>query len=170
MNEVEQFVRRWNSVAAGTVALMRALPADRYDFRPDAGARSIGELAWHLAELDGYLSFGIARRSFSSGEKPPNTARPRTTGDLAPAYERIHREAVERIERLGLDELDEELPYLDGSSHSIRDLLWNRVLLHAVHHRGQLVVLCRLAGGIAPSVAGPNREDDVRRRAPAAAG
>ena len=167
MNEVEQFVRRWNGVAAGTVALMRALPDGQYDFRPDAGARSIGELAWHLAEIDGYISFGIANRTFSSGEKPPNIVRPRTVQELAPGYEQVHREAIARIESLRPDELDEQIQSFDGAWMTIRDMLWNRVLLHAAHHRGQLGVLCRLAGGVAPSVAGPNREDDVRRRAAA---
>jgi uncharacterized damage-inducible protein DinB len=32
------------------------------------------------------------------------------------------------------------------------------VLLHNVHHRGQLMTLCRMAGGTPPAVYGPTRE------------
>ncbi|HYE88386.1 MAG TPA: DinB family protein, partial [Vicinamibacterales bacterium] len=61
MNELEYFLTKWDDVAHGTVELMRSLPDDAYDYRPDPGARSIGELAWHLAEADAYVSYGIER-------------------------------------------------------------------------------------------------------------
>src|SRR5438309_4142144 len=37
--------------------------------RPDAGGRSLGELAWHLAEADAYVSFGIEQGSFAPGDR-----------------------------------------------------------------------------------------------------
>src|SRR5207247_1666048 len=48
--ELQMFLGVWDAEAQKTAALLRALPAGQYDFRPDAGARSLGELAWHLAE------------------------------------------------------------------------------------------------------------------------
>jgi uncharacterized damage-inducible protein DinB len=33
------------------------------------------------------------------------------------------------------------------------------VLLHGIHHRGQLVLMCRLAGGKPTGVFGPTREE-----------
>jgi len=44
--------------------------------------------------------------------------------------------------------------------------LW--LLLHAVHHRGQLTLLCRLAGGIPPGLFGRTREDSTARQTLAA--
>ena len=52
MTELEDFVNRWNQEAEKTLTLLRALPTDAYEFRPEPGGRSIGELAWHLAEID----------------------------------------------------------------------------------------------------------------------
>jgi uncharacterized damage-inducible protein DinB len=52
MNELEMFLSAWDREAESTLKLLRALPATQYDFRPDAGGRSMGELAWHLAEGD----------------------------------------------------------------------------------------------------------------------
>jgi hypothetical protein len=34
----------------------------------------------------------------------------------------------------------------------IRDILWGPILMHPIHHRGQLSLMCRLAGGTAPGI------------------
>jgi len=68
--ELREFSKQWERETEGTLALLRALP-DQYDFRPDAGGRSLGELAWHLAEVDAYVSLGIERGEFRFEIKPP---------------------------------------------------------------------------------------------------
>src|SRR5713226_4634167 len=99
-NELQTFLEVWDLEAKKTVVLLKALPPTQYDFRPDAGGRSLGELAWHLAEGDAYMSYGIEAGKFDQGMKPPNIERPRTVEGLAPGYERIHKEAVPRIRKL----------------------------------------------------------------------
>jgi uncharacterized damage-inducible protein DinB len=168
MNEVERFVASWNQEAANTVKLLQALPSAQYDFRPDATGRSLGELAWHLAEGDAYISYGIERGEFTSDAKPPNIERPRMVEALAPGYERIHREAVARIRKLTPDDLDRTIPFFVGSM-TIRDMLWSAILAHGIHHRGQLTLMCRLAGGQPPGLYGPNREEMAAMRANAGA-
>ncbi len=162
--ELQTFLGVWDAEAQKTAALLRALPAGQYDFRPDAGARSLGELAWHLAEADAYVSWGIEQGKFARGAKAPGLERPRSIEALAPGYERVHTEAVARVRRLGADDLDRRLTYFDGKERPVRDLLWSAMLFHNIHHRGQLSVLCRLAGGTAPGMFGPNREEMARLR------
>jgi uncharacterized damage-inducible protein DinB len=168
MNELEMFVVGWDREAENTVKLLRALPAAQYDFRPDPGGRSLGELAWHLAEGDAYMSYGIEAGQFKLDAKPPNIERPRTVEALAPGYERIHREAATRIRKLKVEDLDRTVPFFTGPM-SIRDILWIGVMAHGVHHRGQLTLMCRLAGGQAPGLYGPNREEAAAMRAGAGA-
>ena len=76
MNELEMFLSTWDREAESTLKLLRALPATQYEFRPDAGGRSMGELAWHLAEGDAYMSHGIDSGRFAVDAKPPNIERP----------------------------------------------------------------------------------------------
>jgi uncharacterized damage-inducible protein DinB len=52
---------------------------------------------------------------------------------------------------------------------SIRDILWNSIISHGIHHRGQLSLMCRLAGGQTPGLYGPNREETAALRAAASA-
>jgi uncharacterized damage-inducible protein DinB len=163
--EVKEFSRLWDKEIDGTLELFRALPAEQYDFRPDAGGRSIGELAWHLAEVDAYVSLGVERGEFTFSNKPPHLDRPRRVDELAPAYRIVHDDAVARLARLDDTDLYREIRYADGRPWRMRDLLWQKLLLHHVHHRGQLTVLCRLAGGVPPALFGRRREETVRRAA-----
>ena len=167
MNELDMFLGAWEREADSTLKLLRALPAAQYDFRPDAGGRSLGELAWHLAEGDAYMSYGIDTGKFEMDAKPPNMERPRTVDALAPGYERVHREAVARIRKLKPEDLERSIRFFTGPM-SIRDILWNSILSHGIHHRGQLSLMCRLAGGAAPGMYGPNREEMAAMRAAAA--
>jgi hypothetical protein len=91
MNELEYLLATWDREAASTVQLLKALPPLQYAFRPDAGGRSLGELAWHLAEGDASMSYGIERGEFSLGLRPPNIERPREVEAFAPGYERASR-------------------------------------------------------------------------------
>lgn len=167
-NELEMFLTMWDREAANTVKLLQALPRNQYDFRPDAGGRSLGELAWHLAEGDAYMTYGIERGGFSMDLRPPNIERPKDTEELAPAYERVHREAVERIRKLTPQDLDRSVQFFMGPI-TIREILATMILAHGIHHRGQLSLMCRLAGGQAPGMYGPNREEMAAMRANAAA-
>jgi uncharacterized damage-inducible protein DinB len=164
-NEVETFLKSWDREADSTLKLLRALPATQYDFRPDATGRSLGELAWHLAEGDAYMSQWVETGKFEAGSKPPNIERPRTVEALAPGFERVHKEAVARIRKLKPEDLDRTLPFFGGQQMPIRSILWDMILAHGIHHRGQLSLMCRLAGGQCPGLYGPNREEMAAIRA-----
>lgn len=158
-NELEHFIEIWDREAAKSVQLLAGLPRDQYDFRPDPDGRSLGELAWHLAEGDAYVTFGIEAGEFTRDGRPPGIARPRTVEELAPGYERVHREAVARIRKLAPEDLDRKITFFGMGETSVRDLLWDMVLLHNVHHRGQLSLMTRLAGARPLGLFGPTRED-----------
>jgi uncharacterized damage-inducible protein DinB len=164
-SELQQFAAMWEREANGTISLFETLPTDQYELRPDAGGRSMGELAWHLAEVDAYVSSGIERGDFNFAVKPPNLDRPKTVEALAPAFRIVHDDAAARIARLDDADLDREIRYVDGNLWTVRDLLWRKLLLHAVHHRGQLMLLCRLAGGVPPGLFGRTREETPARTA-----
>jgi uncharacterized damage-inducible protein DinB len=164
MNELEMFLATWDREATNTVKLLQSLPPTQYDFRPDAGGRSLGELAWHLAEGDAYISYGIERGRFTMDARPPNIERPRAVEALAPGYERVHREAVERIRKLAPEDLDRTIQFFTGPM-TIREILASAILAHGIHHRGQLSLMCRLAGGQPPGMYGPNREEMAAMRA-----
>jgi uncharacterized damage-inducible protein DinB len=164
--ELDQFFKRWHQEAKRTVALMQALPVDRYDFRPDGGGRSLGELAWHIAEVDGVFSTSLVAGEFKIGVKIPGLERPTKIEPLAPGYQRVHDEAVARLRpHLKPEDLDRDQPFYGGRVLKIRDILWVALLHHHIHHRGQLSLMSRIAGGINPEIYGFTREQVAAMRA-----
>ena len=81
MNELDLFRRFWEREAQLTIQLLEALPRDEYDFRPDPGGRSLGELAWHLSEIEGYISYGITKGAVTFQEAAESAA---SAGGAAP--------------------------------------------------------------------------------------
>src|ERR1051325_5489939 len=77
LSELDTFRARWNSEVESTLRLLEALPTDQFRFRPDPKGRSIGELAWHLSEIDACLSFGIAAGRFRLEDELPDLKRSR---------------------------------------------------------------------------------------------
>jgi uncharacterized damage-inducible protein DinB len=162
--ELQTFLDTWDEETKKTVAMLQSLPTDKYDFRPDAGGRSLGELGWHLAEAEAYMTYGIERGAFEMGAKPPGMERPKKVEELAPGFERVHADAVQRVRKLTPADLDREIMFFTGSPVTIRQILWTMLLNHEIHHRGQLSLMCRLAGGSAPAPYGPNREEMAKMR------
>ena len=163
MNELDRFRAVWDMEAKLTTQLLEALPTNQYDFKPDPGGRSLGEMAWHLSEIEGYISLGITKGTVTFQEAPPNLQRPREVKLLAPGYRRVHQEAVARLADVTDAQMDREIPFADRRM-TLRDILWGAILMHLVHHRGQLSLMCRLAGGTPPGIYGPNREEMAAMR------
>jgi uncharacterized damage-inducible protein DinB len=159
----ETLLRVWDQEAELTIKVLKSIPKDKYDFRPDPGGRSIGEMAWHLSEGDAYNALGVAEGKFSFDMAPGGMERPRQVEALAPGYERVHREAAARIRKVSPEAMDKKLPFFGGTEMSGTDIMWGAVF-HNIHHRGQLIMMIRLAGGTPPGIYGPNREEMAAMR------
>ena len=167
--ELETLLSAWEHQASNVTRALRALPEGQYDFRFHPDSRSLGELAWHLGELEAYMTHSIDRAGTPISERPPGIERPREIAALAPGYERLHADSVARIRKLKVEDLDRTLPFFDGRPMEIRRMLWDALLHHSIHHLGQLTVMIRLAGGTPPGLYGPNREETAAWRAAQAA-
>ncbi len=158
-DELSRFIEEWDRESEKTLRLLEILPAHQYDFRPWKEGRSLGELAWHIAEVEAYPAYGIEQGRLDLTHKPPGIERPREVAALAPEYRRVHHQAAARLKRLDAGIMERTLPWFDGTPMTVSRILWDSVLAHHIHHRGQLVYLTRLAGGVPPGMYGPTREE-----------
>ena len=115
-------------------------------------------------------TFGIHHERFRLEDELPNLKRPREVPLLAPGYRRVHEQAAARLRNVQNDQLDRAVTFFDDRQLTIREVLWDQLLHHLIHHRAQLVLLCRIAGGTPPGLYGPNREEMQAMRDRMAAG
>jgi len=70
---------------------------------------------------------------------------------------------VVRVKGMKPGAIDESTEFF-GRKMRNGDILWNALLHHLIHHRGQLFMLARLAGGKPPGLYGPTREEEAAMR------
>jgi len=58
----------------------------------------------------------------------------------------VSQEALARIKKLTPEDLIERSSSL-AAQLAIRTILWDMIICHSVHHRGQLALMCACAGG-----------------------
>src|SRR5919112_3501468 len=109
ITELERFRAAWEMESGATARLLDAIPDGKYDFRPDPGGRSLGEMAWHLAKVEGYLSDGVSKGAVTFQDVPPSLKRPREVRQLGPGYRQVREDAVARLAKLTDADLDREI-------------------------------------------------------------
>ena len=163
-NELETFIEVWDREAPKTRALLESLPAGQYDFRPDPEGRSLAEMAWHVAEPEGWGSAAIEHGGFARDNRPAGMDRPKSFAEMPGAYDRLHRDALERLRKIKPEDLDRTITFFNGTQIPIRNVLWDFMLLHAIHHRGQLALMIRESGARPAIMYGGVRETMPLRR------
>jgi uncharacterized damage-inducible protein DinB len=141
-----------------TRKLLRAFPADAVDARPCESAQSTREIAWMLVLGMKVVEPILAGRLLPGGQP----AAPASWDDIVESFERTLEATKARIAPLDDAALNGMITTLVGPNtvgEARRgDML--RMFLHdQIHHRGQLSVHLRMAGGRVPSIYGPSRDE-----------
>lgn len=160
MTNMEFFIKRWTSEYPAFVKVMKALPADKLDYRPHPRSRSAAELVW-LLTLEEAMGSGL----IDTGQidwKEPQPPPPAGLDEIVAAFERHHADLAKRLSSLDNAGWDRKAKFLvNGQAvmeETIGEFLWIS-LLDAIHHRGQLSVYIRPMGGKVPSIYGPSADD-----------
>lgn len=154
---VAQFLETFGFEHRTTMNVLKAVPADRLDFRPHERSWPAGELAWHIA----YSQLGLARVTatgrFEEYQQPPTPAK---LDEIVAGAETYYQQTCEVVFKLTAEQLQGKISLPNGHSMPSAALLWNGVLFHQIHHRGQLSVYIRMMGGKVPSIYGPSGDDN----------
>jgi uncharacterized damage-inducible protein DinB len=155
----QQFADVYAQELATTLKVLRAFPADRADYKPHERSNSALQLAWTfvmennigMAALTGPLQLG--------GKFPPP---PPSMAEVIAAYEQSAKQFQEALARTPESRLSETVQFPTGPvtmrDWPVIEFLWF-MLMDSVHHRGQLSVYVRCAGGKVPSIYGPSADE-----------
>lgn len=148
----------FRTVRKNTITIAQEIPEDKYNFRPAAGTRSVGELLTHIALGSGfqYQIQAEERRTTLEGFDFPALMQRVTAEEKKP---RSKEETIAMLQQAG----EKWASFLDGLTE---DFLAERVQMragmtppdksrfemilsvkeHEMHHRGQLMLIERIIG------------------------
>ncbi|SMO56150.1 DinB family protein [Solitalea koreensis] len=152
---VEDFVADWKYEIDATETLLRELTDKSLSRKVYRKGRTLGYLAWHLAIaiVDMLTQAGLNVEGPALDAEAPETA-----DEIRIAYAAASSSALRMISKKWLDsELDTEIT-IYGESWK-RGKLLSVLILHQVHHRGQMTVLMRQAGLKVTGIYGPAKEE-----------
>jgi uncharacterized damage-inducible protein DinB len=161
MTNREFFVRCWEDEYPVFLKTLRAVPADRLDYRPHPHSRSAADLVW-LQVTEKRCWFELLETGRINWKLPPITM---NLEEMVAAYERAHQELAPLLRKVD-DTIWRQKPtqfIVDGRvffETSMGHMFWLG-LFDAIHHRGQLSVYIRPMGGKVPAIYGPSADDEV---------
>lgn len=136
--------------------VLRALPADRLDYRPHERSPSAEQLVWTLSnELrSGVEAARDGRTEWRTEPAPP-------LDKMIEVYERWHQELIGLVEAMDEAAWDRKAQFFFNgkmvSEQPVSQFLW-MILFDAIHHRGQLSAYLRPMGGKVPAIYGPSAD------------
>jgi uncharacterized damage-inducible protein DinB len=142
-----------------TLKVMKAYPAGKGSFQPHERSASALRLV-HAFSVENMAVLAALRGQWKI---PPSFPPPPATYlEAVDSYERGARELIAAVEATPDSKLLESIPFFTGpkqmGDRRILDVMW-LMLLDSIHHRGQLSVYVRMAGGKVPSIYGPSADE-----------
>lgn len=158
MSNLEFCLARRKAELPAFLKVLKAVPADRLDYKPDPRARSAAELAWLLAAEEASLVALLDTGSIDwKDEKPPASV-----DAIVSAFETSAHAVNARLEKLAEAAWSKPGQFIVGGQVAWEDTVGNLVwgfLFDAIHHRGQLSTYLRPMGGRVPAIYGPSADD-----------
>jgi uncharacterized damage-inducible protein DinB len=139
----EEVIREIDGSAAKLLSLAEAIPEENYNWRPDAGVRSIYEVFAHIAAANYNLPAMM-------GAEIPDDLNPRGFEEAGMPKEELldvlnqsfqHLKSV--IENVDVNDLNNETSWFGGSTNTVRGVML-AITRHMGEHQGQLIAYSRM--------------------------
>jgi uncharacterized damage-inducible protein DinB len=157
MDEKALFLNFWRKEAPATRAVVARIP-EGSDYRPDPKSRTAREIAWLIVTEEIALADGLEQGVFHWKDEPA----PATMREVLATYDRSHEALTARLERLPVDHLEREVPFVYGGQELMKarglDSAWG-FLFDIIHHRGQISTYLRSMGSTVPQIYGPTADE-----------
>lgn len=135
-----------------TKSVLAAIPPGGGDYKPEPAARSAIEIAWHIVASEDRFFSSVVKGFFNVTPNPkPETLK--TGADIARYYGELLPKVHTALGGLSGEHLAKEMDFR-GMFQMPAVAFLDLGIRHSVHHRGQLSVYLRPAGGRVPAIYG----------------
>jgi uncharacterized damage-inducible protein DinB len=155
--KISDFIEDWKYESESTIKMLCNLSDESLTVKFNNDIRTPGRLAWHIVTTLGEMAH---RTGLTFKAVDENAPIPSTVKEIMDEYKRTSVGLIKEISEKWKDEtlLSEDDMYGEmwkkGKSLTV-------LVMHQIHHRGQLTVVMRLAGLKVPGVYGPAKEEWV---------
>jgi uncharacterized damage-inducible protein DinB len=152
---IADFETVWNKEREATLRIFRLLSDKTYHQKPHDSVRDPATLAGHITHTIGEMlaRTGIQVEGFT--DEADNTW---TVAELVSEYEKQAASALQQIKQHWTDALLSDMHDMYGEQWSKAQVL-QVLVMHQIHHRGQLTVVMRLLELPVTGIFGPAREE-----------
>jgi uncharacterized damage-inducible protein DinB len=155
----QQFLNAYAREHATTLKVLRAFPGAKSEFKPHERSNSARQLAWTFVMEQGLMMGALSGQLKITGKFPPA---PESFGAIIDQFEQDFGKVTALAESVSDESLDETVRFFTGPGQMGDvpkiDVAWF-ALSDQIHHRGQLSVYLRMAGGKVPSIYGPSADE-----------
>jgi uncharacterized damage-inducible protein DinB len=139
-----------------TLKVLRAFPVDKNEFKPHERSSDVVKLTSTFVSEMWLLRMLLFAETFDRAQF--KTYKPDNVETVTADFEKEANHAISQLESLPDVELSKTVTFAGLSIPADEFLLM--IILDQVHHRGQLTVYIRMAGGKVPSIYGPSADDN----------
>lgn len=159
---VEYFATLWEGELPATAKVLRNVPDQRRDYRPDEKSRTAWELATHLALGDVWFIQSIIDGNFNFDPEleKKQAVKFRTANDVADFYEREVPAKLNELRALPADRLTNVVDFF-GMMRQPNVTYLGFANNHSIHHRGQLSSYLRACGSKVPAIYGASADEPM---------
>jgi uncharacterized damage-inducible protein DinB len=160
---IDGLLQELEQEAQTTRRVLERVPDDRLEWRPHEKARTLGELALHIATVPGAVAELVGTQSTVQAPQFSDP-KPKSASELIPALD----ESIAKAKKVlgGMDDaaLMETWRMMNGERELLAvprvAMLRSIMLNHWYHHRGQLSVYLRELDVAIPSIYGPSADEN----------
>jgi uncharacterized damage-inducible protein DinB len=162
MRIVDAFLAEMDQEAGATRRLLERLPEDKLSWKPHPKSMSLGKLAMHTAQINGFIAAMAAKDTFEM--PPPPQPDPTTKAEILAAFEKSLTDAKGLLNQVDDARALANWSMIMGGKTMMtmpRAALYRIIMCsHQYHHRGQLTVYLRMLDVPLPSVYGPSADEN----------
>lgn len=154
-----RFLNSYAPESTKTKTVLRAFPATESEFRPHERSNTAMQLGWTFVMEQNMLLRALRNEPLLTGARPE---KPETWDAMVAAVERQIDDVIAELNTPDNPNLDGSVEFFVGPKTKGQIPLdqFAEFMLHdQIHHRGQMSVYLRMAGGKVPSIYGPSADE-----------
>lgn len=138
--------------SAVTRRVLAAVPNDKGDYKPAEKCMTAAKLAGHIAQADVWFLESIAAGAFGAEQGPELTP-----AEAVAFYDQNFDKALAKVKALSGEQLAQTVDFYGMKMPAVTYLQF--MIVHTVHHRGQLSAYLRPMGAKVPSIYGGSADE-----------